>query len=396
MNTRHDPSACTRRVLLCVSGMTPQIVTETLQALLEQSPPFVPSEIRVVTTAAGRDKAQRQLLDAGHLVALCADHGVATPPLDFTLIAGPDGEPLEDIRNDADNTAAADCILATVRKLTQDEGCAIHASLAGGRKTMSHYMGYALSLFGRPHDRLSHVLVAPDWAERAVDFHYVPKAPVELFDRSRNPLGRSDAVTVTLADIPLLRLGDSLPRLLREGRASFSETVRLANLALGPATLKLDLRRRLAECSGISVELSPANFAFLAWLAVRAEAGEEGIAINEWADADVEQFLDVYAAVVGYDDPDSLAIGYDRYVEADRTLRCDTRNKQPDHLKKILKARKDSLTSRRGDLVETLERQLGKPLAACFLPPAGKRGETRYFLELAPEAIDISGSRPAR
>lgn len=392
MSTR--PESHVRRVLLCVSGMTPQIVTETLQALLEQSPPFVPSEIRVVTTTRGRDRAQQQLCDAGHLAALCADHGVATLPLDFTLIAGADGEPLEDIRDDADNTAAADCILATVRELAQGADCAIHASLAGGRKTMSHYMGYALSLFGRAQDRLSHVLVAPEWAERAADFHYVPKAPVELFDRSGNPLGRSDAVTVTLADIPLLRLGDALPRLLREGRTSFSETVRLANLALGPATLKLDLHRRMAECNGIGIELSPANFAFLTWLAVRAEAVQDGIAINEWTDAEVVQFLDVYAAVVGYADPDCLKIGYERYEEADRTLRCDTRNKSPDQLKKILKARKGSLTSRRGDLAEALERQLGKPLAARFLPPAGKRGDTRYFLQL--EAIEICGSRPAR
>jgi CRISPR-associated protein (TIGR02584 family) len=32
-------------------------------------------------------------------------------------------------------------------------------SIAGGRKTMGFYAGYALSLYGRAQDRMSHVLV---------------------------------------------------------------------------------------------------------------------------------------------------------------------------------------------------------------------------------------------
>ena len=393
MRSPSEPHACPRRMLLCVSGMTPQIVTETLQALLEQRERFVPTGIHVLTTTAGERKARAVLLDEGRLAALCAEYELPPPPLAFTVIAAADGSRLDDIRDDADNAAAADRILDAVRTLAQDGDCAIHASLAGGRKTMSHYMGFALSLFGRAQDRLSHVLVAPDWAERAIDFHYVPTEPVELHDRDERVLGRSDAVAVTLADIPLLRLGDALPRQLREGRASFSDTVRLANLALGPATLKLDLRHRLAECSGMTIELSPANFAFFAWLAIRTEAEQDGIAIGEWADAEVEQYLEVFAAVVGYHDPDSAAIGHDRYEEAVRTLRCATGSLPAERLKKVMKARSGYLTSRRGDLVDALVRQLGEPLAARFLPPAGqKRGSTRYFIDLPATAITIHGT----
>ena len=43
----------------------------------------------------------------------------------------------------------ADAITALVRALTADPGSAVHASIAGGRKTMGFYLGYALSLFGR-------------------------------------------------------------------------------------------------------------------------------------------------------------------------------------------------------------------------------------------------------
>lgn len=387
-----EPHTYARRALLCVSGMTPQIVTETLHALLTQSPPFVPTEIHLITTTDGEAKAREQLLDKGWLARLCAERGVAMPPLEIVLIGAEGEAALTDIRSDADNTVAADAILGAVRTLAQDEHCAIHASLAGGRKTMSHFMGYALSLFGRAQDRLSHVLVAPDWAERAKDFHYPPAQPTELRDKDERVLGNSAEVVVTLADIPLLRLGDNLPRLLRDGRASFSETVRLANLALGPATLRLDVRRRLTECSGIAVELTPANFAFLAWLALRAATEQEGVPIGEWQDADVAQYLDVLAAAVGYHDADSAGIGHDAYEQAERALRCNTATQSPSHHKKTMRQRKDYLTGRRGDLNQALVAQLGEPLAAHFLPPGGqKRGETRYYLGLLPEAIRLYG-----
>lgn len=385
------PHESTRRILLCVSGMTPQIITETLQELLRAPAAFVPTQIHVITTAVGESKARAALETKGQLAALCAQYGVTTPPLDFSVITTADREPLTDIRDDTDNTLAADTILDCVRTLTQDADSAIHASLAGGRKTMSHYMGYAMSLFGRTQDRLSHVLVAPDWAERAADFYFKPTHNAELYDREGNALGPSDAVDITLADIPLLRLGDALPQVLREGHANFSETVRLTNLALAPATLKLDLHPQRTECSGIPIDLTTANFAFLTWLAIRAKTEQGGVAINEWTDAEVNQFLDVYAAVVGYNDPDRLEKSHEYYIDADKTLRCDTSGKSPGHVEKIMKARKGYLTSRRGDLKDALVRQLGKPLAKHFLPPTGQRPETRYFLELEPEAIAISG-----
>ena len=46
-----DPSAYERRVLLAVTGLTPQIVTETLYALaVNAKPRWVPTELRIITT----------------------------------------------------------------------------------------------------------------------------------------------------------------------------------------------------------------------------------------------------------------------------------------------------------------------------------------------------------
>jgi CRISPR-associated protein (TIGR02584 family) len=52
-----------RRILLCVSGLSPQIVTETLYALaVTGEPRFVPTEIHLLTTADGAERARLTLL----------------------------------------------------------------------------------------------------------------------------------------------------------------------------------------------------------------------------------------------------------------------------------------------------------------------------------------------
>ncbi|MDP2794168.1 MAG: CRISPR-associated ring nuclease Csm6 [Sulfurisoma sp.] len=71
-------------------------------------------------------------------------------------LLGSDGQPLADVRSEADNIAAADAITEQVRQLTADPNCALHVSITGGRNTLGFYLGYALSMFGRPQDRLSH------------------------------------------------------------------------------------------------------------------------------------------------------------------------------------------------------------------------------------------------
>lgn len=52
---------------------------------------------------------------------------------ELSLLSDAHGHPLNDIRSPADNRAAADFITAQVRAITADPGCALHASIAGGR-----------------------------------------------------------------------------------------------------------------------------------------------------------------------------------------------------------------------------------------------------------------------
>ena len=184
------PEQHPRRVLLCVTGLSPQIVTETVYWLaVKRDPAFTPTEIRLVTTSEGANCAQLQLLHpvTGQFHRLRADYDL--PLITFGteqihVLEDGGGQPMDDIRTLADNTCAADSITAVVRELTQDDNCALHVSIAGGRKTMGFYLGYALSLYGREQDRLSHVLVRAPYESHSQFFYPTPGSNVQSIPRT--------------------------------------------------------------------------------------------------------------------------------------------------------------------------------------------------------------------
>jgi hypothetical protein len=203
--------------------------------------------------------------DPGWFRRLCADYPlpeIAFGAEDIRVIRGPDGKPLDDILDEADNAVVADFITEEVRALTADPNASLHVSIAGGRKTMGFYLGYALSLFGRAQDRLSHVLVPPPYESRT-DFFY--------------PRPGAEDAQVHLGDIPFVRLRDGLPERLREGRARFSEVVTEAQKPLPPPALHLDPARLTVTAGGEALGLEPAQFAFYWLMAERCISAKGGV-----------------------------------------------------------------------------------------------------------------------
>ena len=280
-DSKKQPHDYSRRFLIAVTGLSPQIVTETLYALaVEQKPPFIPTEIRLITTEKGAERARSSLLhpESGRFHHLCADY--ALPPIVFEsehiyVLTDIDGAPLTDIRSPSDNTHAADAITDMVRELTQDCGSALHVSIAGGRKTMGFYLGYALSLYGREQDRLSHVLVNPPY-ESHPEFFY-PTTASQIIS-TLPPHNRSyDArdAEITLAIIPFVRLRGELPEDLLDEKARFGDAVLAAQQSIEPADLIIDLPAKRLCIVGKVIALSPVQLAFLAWLARRRKHGQE-------------------------------------------------------------------------------------------------------------------------
>lgn len=312
VNDRVDrsPGEYSRRILLAVTGLSPQVVTETLYALAvnpESKQSFVPTEIHIVTTRDGYDRARLTLLseDPGWFHRLCSEYRLKNIEFiveNIHILREPSGSELPDIRTPADNELAADTITEWVREFTADPASALHVSIAGGRKTMGYYAGYALSLYGRSQDRLSHVLVSPPF-ESLTEFFYPTRDSRVIYGRDpkSQPLDTRDA-TVTLAEIPFVSLRHGLPHRLIEGRARFSESVDAARLTLGAPTLDIDHAQRRVRCSGRIVDLPPTELAFLAWFARRSmesqipvNAPPDGAPSREYA----EQYLREYRHIVG-------------------------------------------------------------------------------------------------
>ena len=372
------PQDHSRRLLVAVTGLSPQIVTETLYALaVEQESPFLPTEVRLITTEEGAQRAELDLLhpQTGWFHRLRADYDlppIAFGPEQIHVLGDAGGRPLSDIRSPGDNTCAADAITDLMRALTRDDDSALHVSIAGGRKTMGFYLGYALSLYGRLQDRLSHVLVSAPY-ESHPQFFYPSRASEVIYTPPphNRPYDKHDA-EITLADIPFVRLREglnpALPALI-EGAASFSGAVAAAQRAIGPPELVIDLRRRMVRAGGRVIALSPAPLAFLAWLARRQAQGEEWLACpTEGAPEPpyAVAFLAEYRAIIGEMGDDE---GTAKRLRAGMTSDFFSQNKSKLH--------------------QRLKKALGAQQAWPYLIArvVGDRARRRYGLDIASHAI---------
>jgi len=308
-----------RRILIAVSGLSPQILTESLYALaIRRQEPFIPDEIHLITTHEGADRARLLLLSdkPGWYHRLCEEYEL--PDCGFSedrihVILNARGQPMDDIRTPQDNGDAADYIIRMVRDLTEQRDSQIHASIAGGRKTMGFYLGYAMSLFGRPQDELSHVLVSPPY-ESLKDFFYPSTHKKIIFTKGdEKPLDTSQA-EVWLASIPFVRMRFGIPEAIRQGNLNFSEVVAAASRSFIAPSLKIDISaRRLVTAIG-SVTLPPTDMAFYLWLAQlrmeqhgRVSCPPDGCPNQQYGQA----FFDNYKAMTN-----NGFRGYDRTAEA--------------------------------------------------------------------------------
>lgn len=291
-----------KRILLAVTGLSPQILTETLYALtVVQEPPWIPDEIHLITSKEGAERARLSLLEArtAKFHAFCRDYPVANkisfPPENIHLIRDEAGHPLSDIRSPEDNARAADAIHAIVRQFTADPATELHVSIAGGRKTMGFYLGYCLSMTARPQDKLSHVLVS-DPFESLPDFYFPPATPEVIHTRDGRPIHTADA-RVMLAEIPFVRLRPLLPTAALAPDLSFSQAVAATQAHLEKPQLRISLARRQIDCGRKTISLPPQLLAWYAWLAHCSQRANP----VRYTTADPSEFLTIYAQIITQD-----------------------------------------------------------------------------------------------
>ena len=222
-----------KHTLLATTGASPQVVTETLHAIHHENLQW-PDDIYLITTSFGKKAAVKGLLEEGHLQRLCIELNRPMPAFSgnhVLVTPGADGTEVEDARSLPDHEALANFIMTEVRNRTASPDTSLHASLAGGRKTMTFYIGYAMSLFGRAQDTLSHVLVSEGY-ENIPDFWFPTQSEAHRYVDNRGRKLDASTAEVTLAPIPFIRHRRNLPQVLLQSDSTvqFADLVQLINL----------------------------------------------------------------------------------------------------------------------------------------------------------------------
>lgn len=263
-----------KNILFLVTGMTPQIITETVWALAcdaSKQNAWIPDEIQVLSTDDGLTQIRATLLDGGVFAQFQKDYPIlANTRFDHDClhaIQDDQQKTLKDLKTPQDNELAGDCICAKIRQLTQDDDMVLHVSIAGGRKTMGFYAGYALSLYGRACDKMSHVLVDSEF-ESAKDFYYPTLHDVFVEQRHTSKKLNAKNAQIWLADIPFVRMRASLNQNDMITHQKFSTVVEMINLSLQPITLTLNQQQRTVTIQDKICSLTPKEFSMYL-LAVR-------------------------------------------------------------------------------------------------------------------------------
>jgi len=184
-------------------------------------------------------------------------------------VKDPHGIEIDDITGEEENEWLLRCCLEWAFRLTRDPSNAVFFSVAGGRKTMSACLMVAAQFYGRPQDRVFHVLVTPEF-ESNRDFFYPPKTsvPVELRDRNGQVfIKESKYATVNLVPLPFVSVRDQLSDdMLR--RPKDPATLLLSLVREEPHLLTVDLTASRLIYKKRELDMMPARLALYAWFAL--------------------------------------------------------------------------------------------------------------------------------
>ncbi len=369
-----------KKILFLVTGMTPQIITETLWALAcdpENEDKWIPDEIHVMSTEQGLNQIRERLINKENLKKLINDYQLKPILFDDSCLHSihKNGHVLPDLKTPEDNQLAGDAICAQIRQFTQQDDVSLHVSIAGGRKTMGFYAGYALSLYGRSQDRMSHVLVE-DTFETIPDFYYPTPESSFVTDRNGKVWNAKDA-KVWLANIEFVRMKDAIKeRHQLRSHDSFSEVVHKINASFNHVSLKINVHNQTIVINNqFEIDnLSPREFAMLHWFADRRKNSKEGI---------VAPKIDANSKNVSAEDAkhlQELTQEYSTYYfsikdqDDDREVGITVDKKFFEGVKSLLKT--------------SLEKHLGLELAAKIVIKQLKKGEA-FYLDLPTAAIQI-------
>ncbi|WP_351015690.1 CRISPR-associated ring nuclease Csm6 [Shewanella sp. AC91-MNA-CIBAN-0169] len=383
-----------KNILLAITGASPQVVTETLYALHIEGKTF-PDEVIVITTSGSKAMLMEGFFTNGHLKAMQQEYDMSHFIFDesnILLIEDEQGDPIEDAKSIEDQTYMANYITRKVFELTKDENIAIHASIAGGRKTMAFYLGYAMSLLGRPQDSLSHVFVNDEF-EFVKDFYYPTKATNWIVGKQGNGKVDTSQAQVTLAEIPFVRMRQAVdPQLINSmGKMSFSQTVATLNSIHNQCVVvDVYLKNKTLSVSGVDIKLTAKELAFYIWLITLTQGIDRGLLVS----SDERVFKHNFDNAIGFL-TQYLVIGSDSRV-FNKTFGIEPEDFNDKNYAGLLPMSKEFVQQNRSNINKALKNNLPSELAAKI--EIGSQAETsehrganqRYFVNAVANDIQIN------
>lgn len=273
-----------RTVLFSLCGLSPAVITETIWALAQESPPIIPHEIIVLTTSRGKEALQDQLFASTPSVWEQLRERLSTEGHDLTgrlqfsntqrhlrLLQGSSGI-LEDVQSAEDNEDLANAVLKELRPIAQDRNTVLIGSLAGGRKSMSALLHVCFCLCAKPQDRLTHILVNHPFDKFTKPLFYFPPQPARehlFYNRATETTETypSDSARLELADIPFFPIQSfqnpepkSLPDDFMDLVYTLQKPLLTKSSKIPEIYLEMTEGNLAFHCEGIDIPLSPQEF----------------------------------------------------------------------------------------------------------------------------------------
>ncbi|MDR3631413.1 MAG: CRISPR-associated ring nuclease Csm6 [Desulfocapsaceae bacterium] len=266
-----------KNILLAVCGLSPQVITEALYALMHEGRKI--HAIHLITTRRGRDCVLTDLLapTTGKYYSLLADYEIDHATINFHggnlhVLHDSSGRELDDIISPEDNEILMQACLDHTFHFTSRPDNAVFFLVAGGRKTMTSCLTLAAQLYGRQQDRIFHVLVSPEF-ENSREFFYPPRQSIalELRDNQGQPFWKeSRFARIHLISIPFVSVREQLCQDLLDRplppadlmQSLVRETPQILTVSLAEGKLVYGLRE---------LDLDPTRLALYAFFAERKQ-----------------------------------------------------------------------------------------------------------------------------
>jgi CRISPR-associated protein Csx14 len=153
---------------------------------------------------------------------------------------------------------------------TNDPDNAVFFSIAGGRKTMSACLIAAAQLYGRPQDRIYHVLIAPEY-ESSRDFFYPPRQSVaiELRGQDGQPYFKETRYAlVNLVPLPFVSVREQISNDLLS-KPQDPATLMLSLIKEESYTLTVDLSAKKIIYKNMELDMMPTHLSLYAFFVMQ-------------------------------------------------------------------------------------------------------------------------------